>query len=289
MNTNKNSLISSIILCCVLLMLLVCTSFAYFTNIFAWFTIGDNNDIDETTFSIMSNDSIEITNITIYRVNENDLEATKYDNLSVQDLDELIKLNKYDTVFSEKRQYIPIIVKFTLDNFSSGLQEAPFQVSIDLTDDPAKTGFLSVNEQNISMLDDYISNLVIFRLSTSLQDDDLSAEEFYIEACHYFENAENASTVSSNRFVNYEIVEDEIVLDEVKENELLFNLTKPSNQSSLDLYLYLNYDENLISKFMSDHKQATGTTSELDDYFAWGSQFKFKEDIAFIRINNVEE
>lgn len=277
MNGNKKRFLKSIFCLAVLSAALAFSCFAFFDKSVAWF--ASNTDVGAEGMDIMvySDNSVGVGSICVYKVDEDNNSATLYENPSAEELRNILTLNQYDSVFEEKREHTPIIVKTTLEDFSGGSEAATLTVTVSLK---ALTGYTMTNGSKTVLLP-YISNFINVCCSVDplLSDASMTPVEYYSHARDLFMSA--PISLGAQRFVDYSGSGVSTSIGE-KSDTLTFTLEKPAGQDALEVYLFLSYDENLIAKFINDNEQGVGSVGELEGYFEWGSEILFQKDIAKI-------
>lgn len=260
----------------IILTLLVVSLLAFLNKSNGWFVFSKKAETSNVAGILCSDNYLGISGITIYKIENNNQTPTRYNNPNNEEMSSILSLNEYDSVFPEKRAHTPIIIKLTLGNFHDPDQVVDFDVRLSLNTE--NTGFTKTIG-DVTTLSDYISNFILVKVSADGTIDDTSkgAEEFYYEACGKFD------LMNSTTFVNYSnSLEQTTFLS--KADNITFPIVKNSGVSKVDVFIYINYDENLITKYVSDNKKQTGSVGELSEYFSWGETVEFEEDIHLIEI-----
>lgn len=268
----------------VLVIVIVLSYLTHFDKSVAWFSNNFNVNANDMDGSLHFDDSIGIGSVRVYKVDEDNNSATLYDNPSEHELQDILTLNQYDSVFEEKREHTPIIIKVTLENFTGGSSETEVTVTVSLKE---LTGYTIISGSK-AVLMPYISNFISVNCSSdpSLSDASMAATEYYSYARNLFMSPSLSS--GAQTFVSYSGSGEATNIGAEKADTLTFTVEKPYGQESLDIYLFLSYDENLIAKFINDNEQGIGTVGELEGYFEWGSEILFEKDIANIGFSEVE-
>lgn len=266
---------------------LIFSSLAFFDRSAAWFAQNANTDSDGLSATVKAEDAVSLAGISIYKVDENNNTATVYENPRQQDLPGLLTMNQYDSVFEEKRGHTPIIIKTTLENFKAEDRPAELTVTVSLKESTAYT----VTSGEKQVLQPYISNFIRVSCSTdpALSPAGKTPAEYYPYARDWFiGNAAPAEPPKavSKAFVSYTGSGDDTVLNG-KAAALVFSLTKPAGAETLDVYLMLSYDDDLIARYVSDKGLVVGSAGEQESHFAWGADIEFAKDIARISFEEV--
>lgn len=271
---NRKRTITSFVYLAVLSVVIVLSCIAFLDKSLAWFSSNSRVTADGMDIKLNSDDSVGISRIRVYKVNEDNNSATLYDNPPASELKDILTLNQYDSVFAEKRENTPIIIITTLENFKSGEQAATLTVTFSLKE---QTGYTTTVESK-QVLMPYISNFINVCCSSdpSLSVADRIPDEYYKYARDWLLSP--SVSLSSQRFVSYTGSGNSTIVG-TKENTLTFSLEKPAGQTTLDVYLLLSYDENLIAKFVNDNDKGIGSVGELEGFFVWGSEISFSKDI----------
>lgn len=280
----RKKLIYSIVMISLTISVFIFSLVAFSDVAFSWFTNGNNATSGGVGTKVVDDDILGISYLTVYKVDEGNTSATKHINPAGEYLSDLLTLNKYDSVFEEKRENIPIIIKLEIGPLDVNIEEV---IKVRLLLNEEDTSFTQTTE-NGTFLSTYISNfLQVKMICDDSFDDNMDASLFYKNACLEFLNEESL-LVQSSSFVTYSYSGDSLELD-AKSNEIEFSITKEIGKTSLNIFLFISYDDALISKFVLDNQKNIGTVSDLEDYFVWGEELTFKKDLKLIKVEKEEE
>lgn len=262
--------------CAILLILAVLAVYAFFSSrSIAWFASNKNVGGSGMGISVVADDSISISSL---RALKYDTETRETSNVLLDvENPNLLQLNRYDKYFEERRQYTSMILIASLDNMSGSV----FTVTVNCTGD------LYAGDEMASNL----SNVLELRcgISSALDEWIESPSELYQQAKQFFETAENAvatnSAVVSNTYWQGQFVTLSGAEINPKNNTLDFTVNLGENVEELNLYFYLNYQPDLVEKFIDLHwNEGSGS----GDFFG-SNEEEFAGDITLVTVEKKQE
>jgi len=290
MNDNKHNIKikSSIILLSLCLLVFVFVYIAMF-NSYGWFS--SNKEVKGTGMSVSAkeDDGIWVDRLIVYKyiIDEKRVKVYKNDPLNPED----IIMNAFDTVFTDRQEYAPLLLKISLERTYGNT----FTTLIDCD------GLLR-NTDNL--IDNNLSNLISMKCALSYgsgantldtlsmnEENDATPENVYNAAKTLFENdsnkVSNSTPITNNKyqektFVNYTTNNNQVSISG-KNSTISFSfdvhdLVDYEGINQLNLYIYLDYDNTLVNKYLSENMSGAISTS----FFEESNIINFKKDIKLI-------
>lgn len=273
---------------------------AYFSlnGTFAWFGLNKRVDANGMAIAVKKEDDVNIT-LTSYRMSAVGTQEV------VESSSTPHALNRYDQVFTSDNVYCPVILKLELnDGTYSDTDSIPLKIHHDaskdheivevITDSDASSSSSTVTSTDDNRpLSSYISSVILVEAAVYNGNIDLTSVTNFKRMVSYFQgtgrlDGEKYSSTSDSTFVTYEGSKDDIsqmtIVGDKKEEISITGLTYQnagtSEKQKCTLYIYLNYNEDLIEYYIDQMKGSTELLME--------ANFSLLPDIDYISIKKGE-
>lgn len=273
---------------------------AYFSlnGTFAWFGLNKRVDANGMAIAVKKEDDVNIT-LTSYRMSAVGTQEV------VESSSTPHALNRYDQVFTSDNVYCPVILKLELnDGTYSDTDSIPLKIHHDaskdheivevITDSDASSSSSTVTSTDDNRpLSSYISSVILVEAAVYNGSIDLTSVTNFKRMVSYFQgtgrlDGEKYSSTSDSTFVTYEGSKDDIsqmtIVGDKKEEISITGLTYQnagtSEKQKCTLYIYLNYNEDLIEYYIDQMKGSTELLME--------ANFSLLPDIDYISIKKGE-
>lgn len=266
---------------------------AYFSlnGTFAWFGLNKKVDANGMSIIVKKEDDVNIS-LTSYRRNSS--------TGNVETSSTPHALNRYDQVFTSDNVYTPVILKLTLSDgtYSDG-ETLPLKVHHDVSKDS-----IIINEQTLTSdsseyttsttesttddrpLSSYISSVISIKAAVYNGSIDLTSVSGFETMVDFFKNdgtlGDKTYTPSSpDTFVDYSTDGSSTTINKKNEtlsiSDLEYENANSSGSSQLcTLYIFLDYDQNLIEYYIDQMKNGSSMTME--------TNYRLFPDIDYISI-----
>lgn len=273
---------------------------AYFSlnGTFAWFGLNKRVDANGMAIAVKKEDDVNIT-LTSYRMSAVGTQEV------VESSSTPHALNRYDQVFTSDNVYCPVILKLELnDGTYLDTDSIPLKIHHDaskdheivevITDsDASSSSSTATSTDDNRPLSSYISSVILVEAAVYNGNIDLTSVTNFKRMVSYFQgtgrlDGEKYSSTSDSTFVTYEGSKDDIsqmtIVGDKKEEISITGLTYQnagtSEKQKCTLYIYLNYNEDLIEYYIDQMKGSTELLME--------ANFSLLPDIDYISIKKGE-
>ena len=272
---------------------------AYFSlnGTFAWFGLNKRVDANGMAIAVKKEEDVNIT-LTSYRMSAVGTQEV------VESSSTPHALNRYDQVFTSDNVYCPVILKLELnDGTYSDTDSIPLKIHHDaskdheivevITDSDASSSSTVTSTDDNRPLSSYISSVILVEAAVYNGSIDLTSVTNFKRMVSYFQgtgrlDGEKYSSTSDSTFVTYEGSKDDIsqmtIVGDKKEEISITGLTYQnagtSEKQKCTLYIYLNYNEDLIEYYIDQMKGSTELLME--------ANFSLLPDIDYISIKKGE-
>jgi len=220
--------------------MLICSFFT-----FAWFANSRDSSVAGLDVHVEDVKALYIKDYYVYRYSD-DSKA------GVLDTSDHIHLSSYDTVFTDRNNNTPIIIKFVMEGATISNGDN-FTISIDCS------SALLENNKIVSSL----SNIVQFKCGIiSALDNVSNANTIYTTSKTFFGDTNN--TFSSATFVS----------GTTKNNTISLSVSGYTSGTNLTIYLQLNYDSTLVNSYLESNQGSSSVNIDL-----LGQIINFNSDI----------
>lgn len=266
---------------------------AYFSlnGTFAWFGLNKKVDANGMSIIVKKEDDVNIS-LTSYRRNSS--------TGNVETSSTPHALNRYDQVFTSDNVYTPVILKLTLSDgtYSDG-ETLPLKVHHDVSKDN-----IIINEQTLTSdsseyttsttesttddrpLSSYISSVISIKAAVYNGSIDLTSVSGFETMVDFFKNDGTLGDKtyipsSPDTFVDYSTDGSSTTINKKNEtlsiSDLEYENANSSGSSQLcTLYIFLDYDQNLIEYYIDQMKNGSSMTME--------TNYRLFPDIDYISI-----
>ncbi len=274
---------------------------AYFSlnGTFAWFGLNKRVDANGMTIAVKKEDDVNIT-LTSYRMKS---DGTKE---SVDSSSTPHALGRYDQVFTSDNEYCPVILKLELNDgtYSNG-EDIPLKIHHDTSKDTEIVESITVSDGSSSYvtstvtstdddrkLSSYISSVILAKAAVYNGDINLGNTNDFKKMTSYFKgegklDGATYGSTSASTFVSYTGTKDGTSginitgkTETLSIDGLKYENVGTTEKQKCTLYIYLNYDENLIEYYIDKMK---GNTTLLME-----ANFNLLPDIDYISIKKGE-
>jgi len=238
-------------------LLIVCSGFT-----FSWMSQSTAGDVDQIDGTIESVKDLYISEYKVYRYSDDE-------KAGILDESTNITLSAYDTVFTDRNENNPLIIKIIMEGVTI-TNGASFSITIDSTES------LYVDDTVASpVINAALSNIIKINCAMiSSLDTETDANTIYTTSKNFF--ADTTNTYQSGQFVTI----NNSTLSKTTSITLSFSGYTASN--NIVLYLELNYDDDLVNQFLQNTTGGTQITAS-----AIGQEIDFASDLSTLVFNSL--
>jgi len=230
---------------------------------YGWLSKSTTADAADPNIQVDYNNDVMVNRMIVYKYKIEENRATAQ--LDIPGNPQYMKMNQYDTIFTERNKYTPMVLMIPLESIPNG----KFEVELNCTGELYKSSPSNVMDKNISNLIKvkcgYSSDL---DSAVENREDNATAATFYNAAMEYFEatgSEVSATGITNNKWAEKTFV-NPTTMAKTKKMTFTIDTTKASNGGSspaaldngnLKLYFLVDYQEDLVKTYLYQNQIKT--------------------------------